>query len=221
MMKYYLIEKSENKKTGRIAVSTSSANTCPDACPLKHAGCYADSGPLNWHWRKVTQGDRGLDYDAFLARVKALPAGSMFRHNQAGDLPGYNNTIDYDKTLELARAANHLQGFTYTHKPMVGLNAETVETVNRETRFTINISADSLSEADEMLALNIAPVAVTLPYMANPPKTLKTPQGNTVSICPAQRSERTCKDCGLCARKQRSAIVGFVAHGPGKAKVGR
>lgn len=221
-MKYHLTPKSDNAKTGKIAVSTSSFNTCPDACPLKRNGCYAGHGPLNWHWRHVTRGDRGLEFDTFLDQVRALPAGSMFRHNQAGDLPGFRDTIDSGKTLDLARAADHLTGFTYTHKPMDNpVNAETVKNVNTATNFTINLSADNLREADDLKALNIGPVVTVLPYMENPPKAMLTPAGNVVSICPAQRIEgKTCADCGLCARKDRKAIVGFVAHGVQKGRVG-
>ena len=46
----------KTKKRGRIPVSTSTAKTCPDDCPLKKAGCYADAGPLGLFWRKGTEG---------------------------------------------------------------------------------------------------------------------------------------------------------------------
>ena len=46
----HLSKKSGNVKTGKIPVSTSGRNTCPDACPLKKAnggkGCYGEGGPL-------------------------------------------------------------------------------------------------------------------------------------------------------------------------------
>ena len=41
--------KSKNNKTGNIPVTISASKTCPDACPLKGAGCYADIGPLMIH----------------------------------------------------------------------------------------------------------------------------------------------------------------------------
>ena len=46
----HLTLKSRNAKVGPIPVSTSSAATCRDMCPLKAKGCYATfSRPLNLH----------------------------------------------------------------------------------------------------------------------------------------------------------------------------
>jgi hypothetical protein len=83
----HLTLKSRNKKVGSIPVSTSSAATCPDACPLKSKGCYAASGPMSLHWHKVTDGKAGASWDTFTAQIAALPEGQAWRHNQAGDLP--------------------------------------------------------------------------------------------------------------------------------------
>ena len=43
---------SSNKKTGAIAVSTTSRDNCADDCPLKgDDGCYAESGYYTrLHW---------------------------------------------------------------------------------------------------------------------------------------------------------------------------
>ena len=58
-MLVHLVRKSRNGKTGPIPVSTTSGDTCPNACPLKGSGCYAKSGPLGMHWQKVSSGARG------------------------------------------------------------------------------------------------------------------------------------------------------------------
>jgi hypothetical protein len=55
---FHLTLKSRNVKTGPIPVSTSTRKTCPDSCPFKNNGCYAESGPLAIHWKAVTQGKR-------------------------------------------------------------------------------------------------------------------------------------------------------------------
>ena len=83
-MRVHLTIKSENVKTGPIPVSTSSAETCPPACPLAGAGCYAQSGKLSIHWRKVSAAERGEPWHEFLARIRQLPPGQIWRHNQAG-----------------------------------------------------------------------------------------------------------------------------------------
>jgi hypothetical protein len=59
MTNYYLTEKSRNAKTGPIPVSTTSADTCPNDCPFRGNGCYADGYPLKGRWDEVTRGERG------------------------------------------------------------------------------------------------------------------------------------------------------------------
>ena len=93
---------SGNAKTGPIPVTTSSKNTCPDSCQLKGNGCYAESGRVNMHWQKVSKGERGLSFDDALDSIKALPSGSLVRHNQAGDLPGIGDGLLADENLWLA-----------------------------------------------------------------------------------------------------------------------
>lgn len=48
---------------------------------------------------------------------------------------------------------------------------------------------------------------------------MKTPGGKLVIVCPAQWSQATCQDCQLCAKPKRKVIIGFWAHGPGKAEI--
>jgi len=172
---------------------------------------------LALHWRKVSEQGRGDDWAKFVSRISALPSGQLWRHNQAGDLPGENNQIDTDALAELVDANEGKRGWTYTHKPVVGDG--NLETCNRaavrqanERGFTVNLSADNLSEADELKAADCGPVVVVLP--AGSPLAMSTPNGHKVVVCPAQRpeSKATCATCGLCQR-QRSVIVGFLAHG--------
>lgn len=207
---------SHNAKTGPIPVSTSSKSTCPDACPFKSGGCYAQGGPLNIHWNKITSGERGTDFAGFLAAVRKINRGQLWRHNQAGDLAGDNNVIDMEALKALVEANRGRKGFTYTHKPMTAENMEAVKHAN-ENGFTVNLSANNLRHADELKALDIGPVVVVLP--SDQTENTVTPNGHKVVVCPAVlRDNVTCASCGLC-QKQRGAIVGFPAHGIAKKKV--
>ena len=58
-LRFHLSRISTNVKTGPIPVSTGSRATCPDTCPFKANGCYADNHGLNFHWNAVTNGTRG------------------------------------------------------------------------------------------------------------------------------------------------------------------
>jgi hypothetical protein len=207
---------SRNAKTGPIPVTTTSEETCPESCPLKRHGCYAESGPLALFWRKVTERKAGLSWEAALGEIRKLPKGTLWRHNQAGDLPGNGDSIDSEAMRQLVTANRGKRGFTYTHKPATGDNAALIAQAN-ESGFAVNLSADNLSEADSLAAMGIGPVVVVLP--AEQTRAVKTPQGRHVAICPATISDNvTCATCGLCAEIGRKAIIGFPAHGTSKRK---
>lgn len=216
-MNVHLTLKSSNKKTGPIPVSTSSEETCPDVCPFKNKGCYASSGPLLLHWRKVSAGEHAIGWRNFLEAITTLPQGQLWRHNQAGDLPGLNGAIDSQALGELVQASRGKRGFTYTHKPVLGSDAqaqsnrEAVQQAN-QAGFTINLSGNNLEHADALCDLGIAPVATVLPSEQN--TNCATPKGRKVVICPAtQRENVSCATCKLCSVSRRSVIVGFPAHG--------
>jgi hypothetical protein len=212
--RYHLSLKSANPKTGPIPVSTTTAGTCPDACPLRGAGCYAEQWPLAWFWRKLgTAKLKGLTLRQFCRRVAALPTGQLWRHNQAGDLPGKGDAIDVGALAAIARANEGRKGFTYTHKPMGrgwARNRAAVRAANAKG-FVVNLSADSLTEADGLAALGVGPVVTLLPLGQTGP--VRTPEGRLVVVCPAYTHGVDCQRCKLCAWGQRQVVVGFPAHG--------
>lgn len=222
--------KSGNRKVGAIPVSTTEAGSCPSSCALmspngagnaKDGDCYAAFGPLGMHWRKIGEGGRGDQWDFFCKAVAKFPSGQLWRHNQAGDLPKVNNPngynidlIDAKKAFQLSDASKHTNGWTYTHYDMASAtNRAVVQEMNDVDGMTVNLSADTLEDADTKYALGIAPVCVLLPKDA-PHRGNKTPNGLPVVVCPAQtQDEMSCAKCKLCQVKTRKSIVGFLAHG--------
>jgi hypothetical protein len=220
-MHTHFTERSSNAKTGPIPVSTTTGKSCPKACPFNNdnaGGCYAAYGPLAIHWNKVTREERGTDFNTFLKSVEKLPANQLWRHNQAGDLPGVSNRIDGGKLLKLVKANEGKRGFTYTHKPMTPINQMLVRTAN-DDGFTINLSANNLAQADELADLKVGPVVVVLPDTIQGKADVSTPAGRKVVVCPATyKDDVSCMTCGLCQHANRTTIVGFPAHGTGKKK---
>lgn len=215
-MRYHLTLKSGNKKTGAIPVSITSSDSCPPSCPFQGSGCYAELGPLAMHWKKVDSGTYGTDLDAFCESVAAFPDQQLWRHNQAGDLPGEGDTIDLAALQKLVQANQGKRGFTYTHKPLTPENRQAIQWAN-ESGFRVNLSADNLEEADDFFELGVAPVCVVVP--SNVTKSFRSPKGHKVIICPAAiRDDTSCASCKLCA-KNRKSIVAFPAHGSRKKKV--
>lgn len=243
-MYFHLTLKSRNVKTGNIPVSTSTAKTCPDACPLKKAGCYADAGPLGLFWRKVTEGKAGQLWNQFLESVAALPLGQLWRHNQSGDLvpdAEYPERIDPESLRSLVVANKGKRGFTYTHfDPQYADNRQQIKAANL-LGFTINLSGNNFAHADWLAMMDCGPVVTVAPleYERRHKKQkgvvqwleslaeykeriaalgLKTKAGNKIVVCPATYSDDvSCKSCALC-QKQRDSIVAFPAHGVSKKK---
>lgn len=246
-MFFHLTEKSRNVKTGPIPVSTSTAATCPDACPLKKAGCYADAGPLGMFWKKVTEGKAGETYHGMLHKIAALPDGQLWRHNQSGDL--VPDALDKEQIDEIAlkdicTANRGKRGFTYTHYDVIHSthNRRAVADANA-SGFTVNLSANNLDHADDLAATFSGPVAAVLPleYQRLTEKApeggkqwaetlpayneriaalgLRTPFGRRVVVCPATYSDDvSCATCKLCQKNKRTTVVGFPAHGTSKRK---
>lgn len=209
-MRFHLTKVSSNMKTGPIAVSTTSSDSCPPSCPLRGHGCYAEAGKLRFHWRAV-DGERGTDFRAFLDAVKALPEDSMFRHNQAGDLPGDGENLDRDAVMALAKASAHLVAWTYTHYPPNDHNVAVAKEAG-EAGLAISFSMDNAAEAFAAKGFDTVCVlpADTKERWDHATRTL---------TCPAYYRKTTCKDCGICAIRGRSFSVGFPAHGRGAKNV--
>jgi hypothetical protein len=212
----HLTRKSANAKTGPIPVSTSSRASCPSTCAFKGNGCYAENHPLVHHWNAVTEG-RGQPWLDFVDEISRLKAGQIWRHNQAGDLQGANDVIDALALRQLARANLGKKGFTYTHYPPTPSNVKAIRAAVK-AGFTVNLSADSLADADRLAPLGL-PLVVVVPVGWQGGT---TPGGRKVTLCPAQFKEYiTCATCQLCQKADRHAIVAFEAHGARRKTVAR
>lgn len=215
-MKVALTLVSGNAKVGPIPVSMTSAESCPPSCPFRGKGCYADSGPIRIHWQRVTDGLKGLEWSDFCKAVRrCILPGQFWRHNTAGDLPGEGESIDAAKLLELVAANRGRKGFTYSHKHTLKANLKIIRHAN-DNGFTVNLSANNLAHADELSQTGAGPVVTVLParQSESDPKTVFTPQGRKVIVCPATYREGVnCSNCRLCQKADRSVIVGFPAHG--------
>ena len=204
---YHYIAESANRKTGPIPVVYSERGTCPPSCPHYRSDCYAEDFFTRMTWDKVPV--RGVPLETLCANIAALQENTLWRFNIAGDLPGEGESVDAAALGEIVRANRGKRGFTYTHKKSL----EAIEWARHATRwgFTVNLSADDAGEADT-LADSELPLTCIVP-MDTPEKTT-TPAGRTIIVCPAQtRDNVTCATCGLCARADRTVIIGFRAHG--------
>jgi hypothetical protein len=217
---HYAINYTGNSKTGVMPVTTSSKSTCPDTCSLKEKGCYAKYSFLGNYWDKLTSGkvNNSLNYSELLKAISKLSKGTLWRHNQAGDLLHDNGVIDSNSLVGLVNANKGKRAIVYTHHlPSVSNNASLIKLAN-DSGLTINLSSDTLKQADEYIALDIAPVVTLLQLGSD--KVSYTPAGNKVVKCPADKVKGiTCASCGLCALSKRDYIIGFEVHGIAKKSI--
>ena len=90
---YHLKEGTTNKKlTGgdsikKVSATVSSWQTCSKHCPMYNA-CYAKQGfHTRNHANKVTNSERGYNFDTFIENIESLRNKSFLRLSVSGDLP--------------------------------------------------------------------------------------------------------------------------------------
>lgn len=230
-----LIPESSNPKTGNIIQSYSHRSTCPNRCPLKNNGCYADSYHTSRQWNRCNdEGDKryiasGHDLTLELTSAVAIHAkkdeGSiLFRHNVAGDIALPNSdVIDGERLNTIVKACNkvssilnvHLMGYTYTHCNLSIGNTKKVKDAQSKG-FVVNFSCETIEEVKEVKITGCNAVVTSV----NPNETIKAlkKEGLKALQCPAQTTDdMNCKKCKLCAR-DRDAVIVFEVHGNGSNK---
>ena len=213
---------SGNAKTGPIAVSSTGRSTCPASCSLAgEGGCYAEAGfRTRLQWQRVSDGRTGDLVSAFINRVRALPAGVLFRHCVAGDQwPDAADPLRIDRgwLLQLAVATRHLRAaWSYSHYPMGPVNQATVRQAAQQG-LVVNASSESRSMAAALVRQGIPAVCVV---PAGTPAVFEH-EGVRFVQCPHSRSggRIQCSSCGgrfgrpLCAIADRPFVITFPAHG--------
>ena len=220
-MQIYLTMSSENAKTGNIPQSYSLSSTCPVTCVLRGAGCYGENFMTGRLWTRLDKGLIGASWEEFLTKIRKIEAGRLWRHNVVGDLAGDGVRIDGLKLAELTKANRGRKGFTFTHYPLDSPeNLEAVQEANARG-LTINLSADTLQEADRKVNYGVAPVVVIIP--SDPALwPSQTPEGRRIVVCPATTHGKTCLECRLCYNHAPDrVIVAFPSHGTRKKLVDR
>jgi hypothetical protein len=209
---------SSNAKTGPIPTTTSERSSCPATCAFYDKGCYAKSGPQALHWRKVSEGERGLPWNEFVTAVRKIAKGQIWRHNVSGDLPHTFGDIDSSMVNSLVNANRGRKGYTYTHHILNEHNVNVIRECNSKG-FTVNASTEDVEVADKVMSEHGIP-AVVVVNSEESRRFFKTENGRKVIVCPATIHDSvTCATCGLCAQADREFIIAFPAHGTAKKTV--
>jgi hypothetical protein len=163
------------------------------------------------------QRQQGDQLCRLVPEIRRLPRGQIWRYGQAGDLPGEGDEIDGEQLGELAAANARRPAIVFTHKPPTAANLKHLRAA-ADKGLHINLSADSLAEADELASTGLSVVTIlSSEYGRNHGETLSayrtrrrglpnhTPGGLRIAICPATYLDVTCVECQVCSRPGRMA----------------
>ena len=242
--------RSDNVKTGPIPVTISPRSTCPSSCPYaskNEGGCYAENYGLRFVWNDLDRANGAtingkskprsmksiMPWGDMCGKIMDLPEDQIWRHDQAGDLPGKGGAINWPmlKALCEANATNRKgrrvkkRGFTYSHKDWTPSNLKKIREANA-LGFTVNLSCNSPAHLETAPAG--FPLVVVVPVSW--PRVSKTVKGKKILVCPAQVTNAeipgiedrgiTCRSCGLCqSQKEDRPVIAFRAHGTACKKV--
>lgn len=219
--------------------SYSSKSSCPNRCPFKGSGCYAEGIRTVKTWERAddesdkrfvsSQDDLTLALlGGVIEHIKEPENELLFRHNIAGDLAVRNtNNFNTHEFLDIANAiirvnavysgnfGKAVKGFTYTHCELTEEDKYVINSMKGV--MTVNVSTDSVIEARIAKAKGFNTVLTSV----NPKDDIRLLREihrlNAVQCLAQTREGITCKGCGLCA-KDREAIVVFSIHGSHKGK---
>ena len=210
---------SGNSNTGPIPTTVTEEASCAPTCPFLNKGCYGKYHLQGVHWRKVSNHERGVSWDEFIAKVRKFLPATLWRHNVTGDLPHIFGDIDSSKVDSLVRANRDKRGFTFTHHVLNTHNVAILKDANARG-FTINASTESVEVADSVMSKHGIPAVAVIPSTESR-RFFHTESGRKVIVCPAKihKGKVNCSTCGLCQQSDREFIIAFPAHGTAKKAV--
>jgi hypothetical protein len=213
-MRTLVVTKTSNAKTGPMAATYRTADTCPTSCPLRDAGCYA-RGRIFGIPARLGAEDGG-EYSEVRALARNLRLGAMVRANVSGDMLNEAGRPDFPYAAALSHVA--------TERPDVAVYGYTHAWRSLDPEIAPGVALNASCESPEEIIAAAAAgwPTVTTATDASDPIIGQTIAGRRVIVCPAQtRDGVTCATCGLCARPARRSTVAFLVHGSGKAQAAR
>jgi hypothetical protein len=204
------VARSANRKTGDMpqlaigaTVDETRASCAAVACPLLGAGCYAWRGTPAMGLRSAQHSRAAGRGPMTLSAALALraPSARAVRLGSIGDpaVLGARRLGAIVRTVRKLGLA--VVGYTHGWRSRPAL------------RCFLMASCETMEQADEAIAAGWRATVILDPK--TPGKSLATPGGNRVLICPAQQQPGriTCNTCQLCDPARRGpAAIGFLKH---------
>lgn len=242
-----LVPVSDNSKTGRITTTYVAQSTCPPTCPLRSAGCYAESGLVGIQTHKLnkqgTSATEAAQSEVLLLRqyAKDILAGqhlrppTFMRLHVVGDVPNWGRVRELAQAVASWHRAvrQHYAKHGHTVTPKALAYTHNWRSVPRHHWGLISVlaSCENLRQASEARAAGYTPALIVSKFKS--PNAYMLPEGlsyissdaeaHWVIPCPAQTSSGRiqCVDCKLCFNDtmRSGGLIGFEAHGCRTKKV--
>lgn len=222
-----VVEKSGDtklSKTGNVSATWASQASCPNSCPLKTNGCYAEAGRAALSTRRLNERTdasalTGRALTLEIARQEAaeilkLSGRRKLRVHAVGDCTD-NDTAGIVGSAMVAHEAKHGKAaWTYTHAA-----ADIDQAAWNGAR--VLASCQSVDEVRRFRSKGYGTALIVPPHPTNK---IYDYQGERVIPCPAQLNKAvTCEFCTLCQRpdflRDNKLSVGFEPDRGTAAKV--
>ena len=202
--------------------------SCPDSCPLRSNGCYAELNKSGLHTHRLNQqaarrrkSKRALRLE--LAKLEAagirnLTGKRQLRVHVVGDCPSPTTARIVAKAMLEHEQRKGQPAWTYTH-------AWRDVPIEAWQGARVIASCNNVKEVGEARAAGYGTAVIT-PY--HPSNKIYQLEGETIVPCPAQFKRNgvrvvTCETCTLCKRpdflRDRRLSVGFQPDGGSEKKI--
>lgn len=204
------VESSVNIKVGPSSATWVSQHSCPNTCPLKGKGCYAESGRAAFVTRRLnasTESDQIEIAQAEAAGIRSLSGRNPLRLHVVGDC-----ATDEAAKIVSAAAIEHTAKYgqpawTYTH----------AHNVSRESWGTVSVlrSCETHEQVVKAMEEGFAAAVIVEEFESDKPYAV----GDTTYFpCPEQTGTKpNCITCGLCMKDSKlrrgRTVIAFKAHG--------
>lgn len=225
---------SENRKTGPVAATYVSQQSCPVTCPHKGNGCYAEMGPTAVILARLEVGAIGLTCEQIAAQeavaIDRLPRGSDLRLHVVGDCR--TNESAGIVAAAAVRYVEQSSGFTVNDdKCRSWTYTHSWYNVRRESWSSVSVlaSCETWVQVDIAWAKGYA-CAIVVEEFENGDCAWQVTDGDggnvyTVVPCPYQTRGIQCRDCRLCLDDEKlraeRRVIAFKAQGTRRANVVR
>lgn len=212
------VEKSQNRKMGEASATYASQHSCPNDCPFRNAGCYAEARPVGYTTARLNRASAlARPSPERIARAEAREIAKL-----SGERPLRVHVVGDCKTDASARIiARAMIAHTAKRGESAWTTTHAWRTVERASWYGANVLA-SCESADDVKQAQARGYATCIVVDFHDSNSRYARDNIAIVPCPAQTQNKTCVDCGLCAlwSVEIGASIGFAAHGM-QAKVVR